>query len=112
MARAPGAAGPEQSFCADLGENSLRILEADYQRYVILHMQSSRNGTASQVLALYGTAARPRGGAGLARPPPQQPVASWGGGPPRPGAPHLPLLPLASPPHTAPNFCPQDGSQS
>ncbi|KAI4547551.1 hypothetical protein MJG53_005490 [Ovis ammon polii x Ovis aries] len=45
-----------------LGENSLRILEADYQRYVILHMQSSRNGTASQVLALYGTAARPRGG--------------------------------------------------
>uniref|UniRef100_A0A8C2P7E9 Lipocalin/cytosolic fatty-acid binding domain-containing protein n=1 Tax=Capra hircus TaxID=9925 RepID=A0A8C2P7E9_CAPHI len=37
-----------------LGENSLRILEADYQRYVILHMQSSRNGTASQVLALYG----------------------------------------------------------
>ena len=81
MARAPGAAGPEQSFCADLGENSLRILEADYQRYVILHMQSSRNGTASQVLALYGTAARPRGGAGLARPPPQQPVASWGRGP-------------------------------
>lgn len=42
MAWAPGAAGPEQSFCADLGENSLRILEADYQRYVILHMQSSR----------------------------------------------------------------------
>ncbi|XP_010855237.1 PREDICTED: epididymal-specific lipocalin-9-like [Bison bison bison] len=38
-----------------LGENSLRILEADYQRYVILHMRNFRNGTATQVLALYGT---------------------------------------------------------
>ncbi|XP_065784036.1 epididymal-specific lipocalin-9 [Muntiacus reevesi] len=37
-----------------LGENSLRILEADYQRYVILHMRNFRNGTATQVLALYG----------------------------------------------------------
>ncbi|XP_040081671.1 epididymal-specific lipocalin-9 [Oryx dammah] len=62
------AAGSEQSFCADLGENSLRILEADYQRYVIWHMQSSRNGTASQVLALYGTAARGPSALPAARP--------------------------------------------
>ena len=95
VAWAPGAAGSEQSFCADLGENSLRILEADYQRYVILHMRNFRNGTATQVLALYGTASQGpsllpaapspgRCGSGHALRCPQ-PVASCGGYPPRPG---------------------------
>ena len=40
VVRAPGAAGSEQSFCADLGENSLRILEAD-KKLVQLHPQGT-----------------------------------------------------------------------
>lgn len=122
VARAPGAAGSEQSFCADLGENSLRILEADYQRYVILHMRNFRNGTATQVLALYGTVPGPllasRGpipGEVRVWPRPEVPAARgmmWrvptSSRCPTPATPS-PRLPS---PHGPKLLCPQDGSQS
>ncbi|XP_061055644.1 epididymal-specific lipocalin-9 isoform X2 [Eubalaena glacialis] len=37
-----------------LGENRLQVLEADYLRYVTFHLRNFRNGTETQVLALYG----------------------------------------------------------
>ena len=60
----PGDAGTggglgkaEQSFHADLGENWLQVLEADYLWNVTFLLWNFRNGTETQVLALYGTAA-------------------------------------------------------
>lgn len=92
-------------------QNSLRILEADYQRYAILHTcRAPGTGRPSQVLAPHGTVARgvPGRGAGLARPPPKQPVASWGGGPSSRCLHTVSSFPASLLPHTAPNFCPQD----
>nr|XP_012637430.2 epididymal-specific lipocalin-9 [Microcebus murinus] len=36
------------------GENTVTILETDYNQQITLHMQNIRNGTKTQVLALYG----------------------------------------------------------
>uniref|UniRef100_A0A8C8YYH8 Lipocalin/cytosolic fatty-acid binding domain-containing protein n=1 Tax=Prolemur simus TaxID=1328070 RepID=A0A8C8YYH8_PROSS len=56
------------------GENKVTVPETDYQLYVTFRLQNLRNGTETQVLALYGTA--PAASAGTEyrpRPPPQPP---------------------------------------
>lgn len=73
------------------GENSLRILEADYQRYVILHMQSSRTGRPPQVLAP------------TVRWPVPGEVRGWPGHP-QSSPWHRGRVPLVQVPHTCPSF--------
>lgn len=41
-------------LCADEGENKVLLVETDYTMYAIFHMQNIKNGTRTQVLALYG----------------------------------------------------------
>uniref|UniRef100_A0A8C3WMN3 Lipocalin/cytosolic fatty-acid binding domain-containing protein n=1 Tax=Catagonus wagneri TaxID=51154 RepID=A0A8C3WMN3_9CETA len=61
---------------AYLGENRLLVSETDYRLFVTIHLQNIRNGTRTQVLALYGTASicgdegGPRGPASEDRPGP------------------------------------------
>lgn len=51
-----GQGRSEPHLHADEGENRVLISETDYQLYITFYLLNIRNGTRTQVLALYGTA--------------------------------------------------------
>lgn len=56
--RGPGGRS-EPRLHADEGDNKVWLSETDYTLYVTFHLRNTRNGTETNVLALYGTTTWP-----------------------------------------------------